>query len=101
MASWDHILLYTPDAYGGSWRLECAAHGEHFTADVEEWDCTARELEANGVTVDWSTCWVHDWIDNGYIEEWMIPGGWSGGGPWLVSCWYSDGLRVEYVGDVE
>ena len=58
----DHILHFTPDPYGGSWRLECAPHGEHFTVldDIEEWGETAEELEAEGIKIDRSTCWVHD-----------------------------------------
>lgn len=90
----DHLLHFTPDRYGGTWSLECLPHGDHFTADIEEWDCSAEELEANGVTVDRSTCWVHDWIGELEQEEWMKPGEWGKNGPWPVVCTYDCGLEV-------
>jgi hypothetical protein len=95
----DHVLHFTPDPYGGSWRLECTPHGEHFTVldDIEEWTETAEELEAEGIKVDRSTCWVHDWLDNLEVEEWMKSGEWTENGPWMVVCSYNDGLDVEFV----
>ena len=98
---WDHILHFTPGRYGGSWRLECAPHGEHFTVhgDVEEWTGTADELEAEGLDVDRSTCWVHDWLDEATSPEEFLVGNddWPEDGPWTVACSFDGGLDVGYV----
>jgi hypothetical protein len=92
----DHLLHFTPGMYGGSYRLECLPHGEHFTADIEEWSGTADKLEAEGVTVDRTTCWVHDWLDvAGDFTEFMRGNDWTEDGPWPVICSYNNGLDVE------
>ena len=95
----DHILHCKPDPYGLSWRLECLPGIEHFTADLEEWTGTADELEAEGVAVDRTRCWVHDHLDNLEQEEWMKGTDWPEDGPWRVVCSYVDGLDVSYVPD--
>lgn len=95
----DHLLHFKPSVYGGSWRLECLPHGEHFTADIEEWSGTADELEANGVKVDRTTCWVHDWLDNMDHDEWIKGDDWHENGPWYVVCSYCDGLDVSPAAD--
>jgi hypothetical protein len=92
----DHLLHFTPRPYGGTWRLECLPHGEHFTADIEEWSGTADELEANGVTIDRTTCWVHGWLANADDNEDFLRGtDWTENGPWPVLCSYNDGLDIE------
>jgi hypothetical protein len=95
----DHLLHFTPDRYGGTWRLECLPDtGEHFTVHgLEEWDCSADELERQGVEVDRTTCWVHDWLDNGDLEDWMVGDGWTENGPWPVDCSFCDSLDVQFV----
>jgi hypothetical protein len=92
----DHLLHFTPGMYGGSYRLECLPHGEHFTADLEEWSGTAEEMEAKGVIVDRTKCWVHDWLDNADNQiEFLNGDDWTEDGPWPVICSYKDGLNVE------
>ena len=94
----DHLLHVRPTTWGVEWRLECLPGSEHFTADLEEWSNTADELEAEGVAVDRTTCWVHDHLDNaGDQEEWMKGDDWPEDGPWPVMCSYPGGLDVEYV----
>jgi hypothetical protein len=96
----DHILHFTPGKSGGwGWRLGCLPGDGHFTADLQDWEGqTADELEAEGVTVDRSTCWVHDWIANSYgSEEWMKVGAWTEDGPWPVTCSFNGGLLVTFA----
>jgi len=98
----DHLLHFTPTPYGALWRLECLPHGEHFTVhSLEEWDCSADELEANGIEVDRTTCWVHDWLDNAdAVECWMVGPEWEDApedGPWTVDCSFGGALDVRYV----
>ena len=95
----DHILHVTPRPWGVEWRLECLPGDEHFTADHPdgEWTGTADDLEAEGITVDRTTCWVHDWLDNADDqEEWMRGDDWPEDGPWPVVCSFVGGLDVEY-----
>lgn len=94
----NHMLHFAPGPYGGHWRLECLPHGQHFTADIEEWHESADELEANGITVDRSTCWVHQCLENADSEEdWMRGNDWPEDGPWPVDCSFPGSLDVQYV----
>ena len=82
--------------------MECLPHGEHFTVhSLEEWYCSADELEANGIEVDRTTCWVHDWLDNAdEVEGWMVGPEWEDSpedGPWTVVCSFGGSLDVQYV----
>ena len=97
----DHLLHFTPDRYGGTWRLECLpGTGEHFTVNsLEEWSGTADELEQQGIEIDRTTCWVHDWLDNAdEVEDWMVGPEWDTApedGPWPVDCSFADSLDVQ------
>lgn len=93
----DHLLHFKPTNYGGWWRLECLPHGEHFTADTEEWSGTADELEAAGITIDRETCWVHGWLDNVDAGHCLVGDDWPENGPWPVTCTFDDVLRIEHV----
>lgn len=99
----DHLLHIRPDSYGVEWRLECLTDvGEHFTADLDEWGESADELEARGVQVDRSTCWVHAYLENaGHHEDWLAGDNWPEDGPWPVCCSFDGSLTVEYVPPAE